>query len=767
MVDELRKRAETRIEYPLPERVAALSIPEIQTLVHNLRVHQVELEMQNEELRHTQAVLTAAKEKYARLYHAAPTGYCTLDAQGMILECNATLSRLLRTGRDKLLRTPFGRHLEEADLAVFHHMLRHPREESSHEFRLPGESDKPVYLLLQLRRIERMMLDEHQAVWLGAASDVTRIHELNLELRIKGKAIESTMEGMLITDAQGRICFVNQAFERITGYRREVALGQNPKILKSGRHDPDFYQRLWEQLQTTGQWRGEIWNRRASGEFYPEWLSINAIYDVQNRPLYYVAVFADITERKRAEENLIAAHRRAEAANQAKSAFLANMSHELRTPLNAILGYAQILRRDPNLGPEHRQGAAAIQRSGDYLLTLINDILDLAKIEAGRFELAPGPCDLRALLSSFEDLFGIRAREKGIGFRCRLVEPLPVLVEADERRLRQIVINLLGNAVKFTERGEVCLQAAFAEGQLELEIADTGIGIAAGRLETLFQPFEQAGERDYRRQGTGLGLAITKSLVDQMGGRITIESTPGQGTRFRVNLPLASCIRTPKPSKPDEIRGYRRGDGQTESLRILVVDDVTDNRKVLRLLLESLGFLVFEAEEGQEALAGASRHHPDLILMDLAMPVLDGLEATRRLKADESLRRIPVIACSARAFGEDLARAKAAGCGDHLSKPVHLDALCAVLERQLDLAWIRAKPPAAVEKPPEPSSAGRLPRMQRAALLALVKRGDIVRLRELLERLGDTQDKEILRLRELAGRFDLKTLRWLLENSPD
>ena len=592
-------------------------------------------------------------------------------------------------------------------------------------------------------------------------------------------------EGVFGVDRQGRFTFVNRAARHLLGidedadpigsdYCHGLSHFTRPEqrgllSSKTGNALEECpIQRVIESGKPLEEWKkDQFW--RANGESFPVEIYAAPIHEEDGAVQGAVVAFADITERKRAEENLIAAHRRAEAANQAKSAFLANMSHELRTPLNAILGYAQILRRDPNLGPEHRQGAAAIQRSGDYLLTLINDILDLAKIEAGRFELAPGPCDLRALLSSFEDLFGIRAREKGIGFRCRLVEPLPVLVEADERRLRQIVINLLGNAVKFTERGEVCLQAAFAEGQLELEIADTGIGIAAGRLETLFQPFEQAGERDYRRQGTGLGLAITKSLVDQMGGRITIESTPGQGTRFRVNLPLA--VRTGEPVMVSQnhqcgIGGYRRGDGRHESLKILIADDVADNRAMLRQLLESFGFATVEARNGEEALASAWSHSPDAILMDLVMPGLDGLETTQRLKRSPYLRQIPIIACTARAFAEDREKAQAAGCDDLIHKPIQIEELCAALARQLELRWLpmenRETGDGCAARPETPDA--RLTSAQRGEFLAMARRGNITGLRKALDGLPADKGGELCRLRELVRRFDLKGVKRLLDD---
>ena len=382
----------------------------------------------------------------------------------------------------------------------------------------------------------------------------------------------------------------------------------------------------------------------------------------------------------------------AEAANRAKSAFLANMSHELRTPLNAVLGYTQIIQRDPGLAETQRRSVATIKRSGEYLLTLINDVLDLAKIEAGRLELTPGPCNLEDFFTELSDMFRLRAGDKGIAFHYHTGSKLPASVEVDEKRLRQVCMNLLGNAMKFTEQGGVWLETDYQESALVIRVGDTGIGIPAGLREYIFKPFQQAGENQYKQQGTGLGLAISHSLVEQMRGRIELESKEGIGSVFTAYIPTAvlntTALSTTKTTpRYAAVIGYTRADRREGPLRMLVVDDNADNRAVLRGLLEPLGFQVSEAADGAEAVALTATQNFDGILMDLVMPKLDGLSATSRILARSGQANRVIIAVSARAFEENRAESLAAGCRAHLSKPVAREVLLHTLQTHLPLHW--------------------------------------------------------------------------------
>jgi len=394
----------------------------------------------------------------------------------------------------------------------------------------------------------------------------------------------------------------------------------------------------------------------------------------------------DLVRERTAE--LSESKERAEIANQAKTEFLARMSHELRTPLNAILGYAQILKMDEGLTPRQSTGLDTIHSSGEHLLTLIVDILDLSRIEAGKAELYPAPLELRPFLRGMADIIRIKADEKRLGFGLDLATDLPPTIVADEKRLRQIVLNLLGNAVKFPDRGDISLRvrAAAADGSgptLRFEVHDSGIGIAEDQVEQIFQPFEQGGEVHRRFGGTGLGLAISRQLVRLMGGDIHVESRPDEGSVFWFEIPLAlsDAAAAAVPQRPAP-RGYH---GERRS--VLVVDDVPGNRAMLCDLLGSLGFHVHQAADGQAALDLLQQARCDLVLMDMAMPVLDGLETTRRIRRQPAWRELPVIAVSANASGTDKARCLAAGADAFVAKPIDRDRLLQVVGERLALQW--------------------------------------------------------------------------------
>jgi signal transduction histidine kinase len=384
-----------------------------------------------------------------------------------------------------------------------------------------------------------------------------------------------------------------------------------------------------------------------------------------------------------------AARHAAEAANRAKSEFLAGMSHELRTPLNAVLGYAQLLTMEGGLSPRQARGLETIQQSGQHLLALVNDILDLARIEAGRTALNPTPVNLSELLQTVVHLMRVKADEKQLAVVFDAAADLPEAVLADERRLRQVLLNLLGNAIKFTDDGTVTLRAS-AEPQgkaqvlLRLDVEDTGIGMHADDVERIFEPFEQVGDAERRSGGTGLGLAITRALVNDMGGRVQVSSELGRGSRFRIELPLpvAQLAQVASPRAP----GLARYAGPPR--RVLVVDDVAANRALMCDFLMNAGFEVAQASDGGELLAAARGFRPDLVLMDSVMPSVDGVEATRRLRRDADLAAVPVIAISASATAEHRAACLQAGVNVFLTKPVSLQALQARIGEQLGLQWI-------------------------------------------------------------------------------
>ncbi|MCM0082573.1 PAS domain S-box protein [Geomonas sp. Red32] len=526
--------------------------------------------------------------------------------------------------------------------------------------------------------------------------DITERKEAEDALRKLSLAVDQMPVTVMITDVEGNVEYVNPNFTAVTGYSADEILGKNPRLLKSGWHPPEFFAELWRVILSGEKWRGETRNKRKNGELYWESASISPVMSPSGEITHFVGVKEDITDRKRAEEELQQATEAAEAATRAKSEFLANMSHEIRTPMNAALGMLYLLQQTP-LDGQQRDYVDKVQRATNLLLRVINDILDFSKIEAGKLDLERVPFSLARVLDDLGAVAAALLLGKPVVIRVIADSGLPELVEGDPVRLGQVLLNLTTNAIKFTERGEVRVRVApcthGGQPHLRFSVSDTGIGMSPGQQAQLFSAFTQADSSTTRRYGgTGLGLAISRQLVQLMGGDLDVESAPGKGSTFTFTLPLAlpseeEIVAYGKAAAAGACQAGTGKDSGLEGVRVLLVEDNSLNQLVAREILTRAGVLVEVAGNGAEAVAmvtGPGGGY-QAVLMDVQMQVMDGLEATRRIREHEAYRELPIIAMTASALPRDRALCLEAGMNDQVNKPIDVVELFATLRRWLGL----------------------------------------------------------------------------------
>ncbi len=564
-------------------------------------------------------------------------------------------------------------------------------------------------------------LENGQVVWDGLVADITDRHLFETEINRLAQAVEQNPSGILITDLQDKVLFANQACMRITGYQFAEIYGKTQRELISTELTDAQFDEIKTFLKAGKPWLGVLKNRNKQGVLYWEQINVSPVYDDTGTIASYLYIRTDITESKKVEEELrqykdrleeqvlertmelVLARDAADTANRAKTVFLANMSHELRTPLNAILGFSNLMRNDPTVSESQLVNLNIINRSGEHLLNLINEVLDMAKIEAGQVQLDNASIDLGCLVRDVNDMMQIRAQEKGLTLLLDQSSEFPRYIKGDEARLRQVLINLIGNAVKFTVQGGITVRLGIRENtrsHLLIEVEDTGVGISDENQRHIFEPFVQVGEYAVN-QGSGLGLAITCQFVELMGGQLSVKSELGKGSVFLVDLPLeavnAADINRHEGISKSNVLGLAPNQ---PIFRVLIVDDQLENQLLLTKLMDVLGFPVKTANNGVEAIEQFQRWKPHIIWMDRRMPTMDGIQATQHIRKLPGGKAVKIVAVTASAFVEQRDELINAGMDDFVRKPYRFNDIYDCLSQLLGVAYIFELPPVALATEP-------------------------------------------------------------------
>lgn len=753
------------------------------------------------ESKQAEQALSKSQNQFRSIFENSAMGVLLLDLDGRLVTCNPAFCAMVGYSEAELACMRFKDFTYPDDiqksLYKFKELLAGSRDYYQLEKRYLAKSGRAVWARLTVSRVGST--EGLSDFVLAMVEDVTEqrlAEQALLQSEERYRAIFNNIsDGLSVHDDYGRFLEVNPADCAMHGYSREEMMA----LTVSEMVHPDCYNVFEDykaSIEATGFFQGEVKQFRKDGSLIH--VEVKGTRIMLDHKKYYLAILRDITERKRTDEELrkyrehleeLVAERTtelagskalAEAANRAKSVFLANMSHELRTPLNAILGFSQLLQRDTTVSEIPRKHLDSINRSGEHLLGLINDVLEVSKIETGRITLKLGTFDFSRLLDGVEAIFDMKARQKRLWFRSERANDLPRFLVGDEGKLRQVLINLLGNAVKFTDEGGLTFRVSVKDEScsptgkgcqrqwtLLLEVADTGNGIARDEIGRLFQPFEQT-LSGQAKGGTGLGLAISREYACLMGGDISATSEPGRGSVFSFTCRLEEgCeAEVEKGAGDRQVVGLAPGTGPKT---ILVVDDKKESRCFVAELLSLVGFMIKEATNGEEALALCRGAKPDLVLMDMRMPGMDGYEATRRLKATASAP--PVIAVSASALAEERERILATGAVELICKPFRENELFLVIGRILGVEY-RYGEKIVVSTPDEeairllPQDLEALPEALREELRCALLALNVEAIRAAIARIGVQNGSLAKTMGRLEKEYQFDVLLALVDDSP-
>ncbi|MEG4987475.1 PAS domain S-box protein [Microcoleus sp. BR0-C5] len=659
------------------------------------------------------ADLAKAKEKFSKAFRLSPNAITlTRISDGRHIEANESFCRMMGYSHEEIIgktavELNFWASLGERDRMI--KMLKNKTALHNYELRFRNKNGTERTALLSIETIDI----EGEACFLSISSDITERQKAETALREAEEKYrniyENALNGIFQTAIDGKYISANPALANIYGYESPAELiaaqpnFHNQLYVKPNRRDE--FAALMNEYGILSNFESEIY--RKDGSII--WISENcrAACDEAGNLLYYEGFIKDITDTKQAEIKLQQAKEAAEAANKAKSTFLANMSHELRSPLNAVIGFAQVMIRSKTLSPENHEDVAIILRSGEHLLALINQVLDLSKIEAGRTTINEKSFDLYQLIDDLEDMFALKAEQKGLQLIFDRNAEVPHYICTDEVKLRQVLINLLNNAIKFTSEGGVSMKVKGGRRNihknstdqlpgyywLHFEVQDTGAGIAAEEIHQLFEAFVQTKTGKDSQEGTGLGLAISRQFVQLMGGEITVSSEIGKGAVFEFDIQVHLVEASDIESKKTQRRVVALEPNQP-SYRLLIVDDKPLNRQLLVKLLSPLGFELREANNGKEAVDIFMEWEPHLIWMDMRMPVMDGYDATKQIKTTTGGQATAIVALTASVLEEERAVILSAGCDDFMRKPFREEDIFVAMGKHLGVRYIYEDPTA-------------------------------------------------------------------------
>ncbi len=626
--------------------------------------------------------LRRSEAEKAAIIRAVPDLMFRIRRDGTYLDYMSTDQNILFLPREQFLGKTISQVLPP-DLALqsmtaietaFHH-----EEMAAYEYSLKVNG--------KLRYFENRMIVSSADEVLSIIRDISYRKESEVALALQSAAFESFALAIIITDIKGVIQWANSAFTGLTGYLTDEAIGKTPgALVKSGKQDKDFYKRFWDTLLNKEIWTGELINRRKDGSHYYEEQTITPVLDSKGNISSFISIKIDITERKRIEQALIVAKNEAEKANQAKSEFLSRMSHELRTPMNSILGFAQLMEMG-ELNPKQKKSVRNILNGGKHLLNLINEVLDISGIEAGRVSLSFAPVQLSSIIR--ETIDTVDPFASAMHVKLELIDSGQdwLFVKADHHRLRQVLLNLINNAVKYNRKGgsvmiktELQPVLAPAIAFVRISVSDTGPGINPELIEKLFLPFERIGAEKTGIEGTGLGLMVVKKLMNAMGGSVGVESVPGEGSTFWIELPHVADHET-EPEQTEH-RSVRNTMITEKTGTILYIEDTASNTELVEQILldQRPSIHLVSSTKGAQTVPLSIEYAPDLILLDLDLPDMQGFEVIRLLQAEEKTMAIPVVVVSADAMAHQIEKLMNAGAKDYLTKPLDIMAFLQVVD---------------------------------------------------------------------------------------